>query len=249
MPARGMEIQLFREFTLCAWNLRTHTHAHDTYRFAQCSAHRFIWEVAHSPTAADPSPALFCRLVGSLVRHTHLRLTRACRRAQFYTIKAFRLLAALHHTSFALIRLSSSPPPSLAVSSATGLLHFASSLSIPLPAFTLPAGWGTDWRWNGNPREGGRWMKDIPQFTAPSWWPTTNRFTVDASGIRTAEGGGLRVEIHEGYTSLEAGEKVALVFLRFTSVTNRAAMIDQLVDWSILIWQLFWLLISCLSHF
>lgn len=38
------------------------------------------------------------------------------------------------------------------------------------------------------------------------------------------------MEIHEGYESLEAGEKVALVFLRFTSVTNRAAMIDKLFD-------------------
>lgn len=70
MPARGMEIQLFREFTLCAWNLRTHTRTRHV-GFAQCSAHRFIWEVAHSPTAADPSPALFCRLVGSAT-HTSM---------------------------------------------------------------------------------------------------------------------------------------------------------------------------------
>lgn len=128
MPARGLEIQLFHEFTLCA------------YRFAQRSAHRFIWEVAHSPTAADP---FFCFVlsVSGLTCSTYaLRLTRACRRrrAQFYTIKAFRLLAALHHTSFTLIRLSSSPPPSLAVSSATGLLHFAFSLSIPLHHLPCP---------------------------------------------------------------------------------------------------------------
>ena len=177
----------------CVLRTWTHTHTHTHTRTGLFSVQPTTSSgrsLARQQQLICPL-ALFCRLVGSLVRHGHCdshEHADAHNSIQSKPPIVSRPSPHFFHPHPPLFVPSSFPWCFLCRRSlALCFLPFSSP-----PSFTLPAGWETDWRWNGNPR-GGRPLNERYSSIRCPVMMASNK-SVYSRRIRNMNGWGRRSE-------------------------------------------------------